>query len=215
MWRKQVCIERDLRLSVAVIGDDHEISSSSTCSSSCRVLVCTVTAICDNRAAADIEATSFPFYRGSTSVWSVSPCLIQLRAGTWVANSLSLLAAALLRATATDSWHFLAALDYFLRITFLKCCQTIKGLVLNCICPQKVLVSVLFEVFYLRNVRIVLVVDIVSHEVHALKSALNLTQVHFVDFQITTDSLCLLTYNSNSNSLKILKIYLKNYLKMT
>ena len=55
---------------------------------------------------------------------------------------------------------------------------------------QQILMNVLLQVIDLLNVRIVLVINVIRHEVHCLQAALNLTQVHlckngsvFVSFQ--------------------------------
>lgn len=57
--------------------------------------------------------------------------------------------------------------------------QSVQGLVLLCVLIEYVFVDMLFQVSDLGDVRIVLVIDVVCHEINAHKLALYLTQVHF------------------------------------
>ena len=43
---------------------------------------------------------------------------------------------------------------------------------------QQIFMNVLLQVIDLLDVRIVLVINVIRHEVHCLQAALNLTQVH-------------------------------------
>ena len=64
-------------------------------------------------------------------------------------------------------------------VSFLVSRQTINVLVFNCVLFHLVFVNVLLEIVDLFDMWIVLVVDIVGHEVNALKAPLDLTQIHF------------------------------------
>ena len=68
----------------------------------------------------------------------------------------------------TTDRHFLASSDNLCRVTFLECRQAIDSLISLGIFYQQIFVDVLLEVIDFLNMRIVLVINVVCHEVHGL-----------------------------------------------
>ena len=82
-----------------------------------------------------------------------------------------------------------------MRVTFLERSQPVHSLLLLGVSIKLLFIGMLLEVFDLGDVRIVLIVDIVCHEVNALKLALYLTQVHFSIIHFKFELLYFLTNN--------------------
>ena len=179
MLPQEVSVQSNVRLRMTIVSDRHGSAGNllSTMSSP------TVTAtIRYDRASPDFDASSAAL-DGCAPVRSVgSGQVLRTCASRATVSCLLVLLATgrLLGASAaSDARHFCGALDDFLWVTLLERGQPVHSLLLLGVSIELLLVGMLLEVFDLGDVGIVLIVDIVCHEVNALKLALYLTQVHF------------------------------------
>ena len=80
-----------------------------------------------------------------------------------------------LTAATTDGRHFDTSSNNLSWVSFLESCQTVYFLVLLGISIEKLFVDVLLELRDLLDMWVILIVDVVCHEIDALEAPLDLT----------------------------------------